>query len=149
MLLVSIMNSFKYPFVIMFSVLTAFVGVILMLFFFEFSINIGSMMAMVMIVGLVVNNAILMLDYAMTEMGKGVPIKEALWLGAAMKFRAILMTSLAIVFGALPQIFDKFAVKSSMGAVVTGGILASIFFTFFLIPVIFYYFAGKKLRRAE
>ncbi|MFH1415748.1 MAG: efflux RND transporter permease subunit [Elusimicrobiota bacterium] len=144
MLLVSIMNSFKYPFVILTTVLTSFVGVFLILFFMEFPINIGAMMAMVMIVGLVVNNAILMLDYALHRMGRGDDVKDALWKGASVKFRAILMTSLAIVFGALPQIFDKFVGKASIGAVVIGGILASIFFTFFLVPAVFYVMTKKK-----
>ncbi|MBN2407797.1 MAG: efflux RND transporter permease subunit [Elusimicrobia bacterium] len=144
MLLVSIMNSFKNPFVILSSVLTAFVGVFYLMFFLEFSINIGSMMALVMLVGLVVNNGILMLDQTMKEMDRGADVKRALWLGASIKFRAILMTSLAIIFGALPQIFDKFVAKSSIGAVIVGGILASIFFTFFLVPIIFFYANRKK-----
>lgn len=144
MLLVSIMNSFKYPFVILSSVLTAFVGVFYMLFFLEFSINIGSMMAIVMLVGLVVNNGILMLDQTMKELANGRNVKDALWHGASIKFRAILMTSFAIIFGALPQIFDKFVAKSSIGAVIVGGMLASIFFTFFLIPVLFNFVNRKK-----
>jgi HAE1 family hydrophobic/amphiphilic exporter-1 len=146
MLLVAIMNSFKYPFVILTTVLTSFVGVFLIMFFMEFPINIGAMMAMVMIVGLVVNNAILMLDYTLHRMGRGDDVKDALWKGASVKFRAILMTSLAIVFGALPQIFDKFVGKASLGAVVVGGMLASIFFTFFLVPVIFRLLTGRTRR---
>ncbi len=149
MLLVAIMNSFRYPFVILTSVLTAFVGVFYILFFLEFSINIGSMMAMVMVVGLVVNNAILMLDYTLGRINEGKEVREALWLGASVKFRAILMTSLAIVFGALPQIFDQFEGKASIGAVIIGGMLASIFFTFFLIPVLFRYASKISIRRAD
>lgn len=144
MLLIAILNSFLYPFVIISSIATAFVGVFLLLFFLGHSMNVGSMMAMVMLVGLVVNNAILMLDYALKKMEEGKDVKEALWLGASFKFRTILMTSLAIVFGALPQLTDIFAVKASMGAVIIGGMLASIFFTFILIPVLFYYAVALK-----
>ena len=149
MLLVAIMNSFRYPFVILTSVLTSFVGVFYILFFLEFSINIGSMMAMVMVVGLVVNNAILMLDYTLGRINEGKEVREALWLGASVKFRAILMTSLAVVFGALPQIFDQFEGKASIGAVIIGGMLASIFFTFFLIPVLFSYASKIRIRHAD
>lgn len=149
MLLVSIMNSFRYPFVILTSVLTAFVGVFFILFFLEFSINIGSMMAMVMVVGLVVNNAILMLDYTLGRINEGKEVREALWLGASVKFRAILMTSLAVIFGALPQIFDQFEGKASIGAVIIGGMLASIFFTFFLIPVLFRYASKIRIGHAN
>ncbi len=149
MLLVAIMNSFRYPFVILTSVLTAFVGVFFILFFLEFSINIGSMMAMVMVVGLVVNNAILMLDYTLGRISEGKEVREALWLGASVKFRAILMTSLAVVFGALPQIFDQFEGKASIGAVIIGGMLASIFFTFFLIPVLFRYASKISIKHTN
>jgi HAE1 family hydrophobic/amphiphilic exporter-1 len=137
MLLVAVMNSFSYPFVIVSSIATSFTGVFLLLFFLGFSINIGSMMAMVMLVGLVVNNAILMLDYALKKLEEGKDVKEALWLGASVKFRAIFMTSLAIVFGALPQVFDIFIIKASMGGVIIGGMLASIVFTFLLVPILF------------
>lgn len=138
MLLVAILNSFTYPFVIVTSIATAFIGVFYLLFFLGFSMNIGSMMAMIMLVGLVVNNAILMLDYTMKKLAEGKEVTEALWLGASVKFRVILMTSLAVIFGALPQLFDDFAVKASMGGVIIGGMLASILFTFILIPIAFW-----------
>ncbi|MFH1725190.1 MAG: efflux RND transporter permease subunit [Elusimicrobiota bacterium] len=137
MLLVAILNSFVYPLVIVSSIATSFVGVFYFLFFLGFSSNIGSMMAMVMLVGLAVNNAILMLDYTLKKMEEGKDAAEALWLGASFKFRAILMTSLAVIFGALPQITDPFFVKASMGAVIVGGMLGSILFTLVLIPVLF------------
>jgi Cation/multidrug efflux pump len=101
--------------------------------------NIGSMMSIVMLVGIVVNNAILMLDYTMIKMREGLPVKEALWLGASTKFRAILMTSIAIILGVLPQLWAVDAAKRSMGVVMTGGIFASILFTFIFVPVAFWY----------
>ncbi|MFH2201980.1 MAG: efflux RND transporter permease subunit, partial [Elusimicrobiota bacterium] len=137
MLLAAILNSFTYPLVIVSSIATSFIGVFYMLFFLGFSMNIGSMMAMVMLVGLVVNNAILMLDYTLKKMDEGKDAREAIWLGASFKFRAILMTSLAVIVGALPQVFDPFSVKSSMGGVIVGGMLGSILFTLALIPVLF------------
>ncbi|MFC1521366.1 efflux RND transporter permease subunit [Elusimicrobiota bacterium] len=145
MLLVAILNSFTHPFAIVSSIATSFIGVFYMLFFMGFSMNIGSMMAMVMLVGLAVNNAILMLDYALKKMAQGKDVTEALWLGASFKFRAILMTSLAVVFGAFPQIFDQFLVKASMGAVIIGGMLGSIFFTFLLVPVLFWLFYRARV----
>ncbi|MFA5088999.1 MAG: efflux RND transporter permease subunit, partial [Candidatus Omnitrophota bacterium] len=74
MLLCAIMNSFFYPVPIIFSVATSFIGIFLALFFMEESMNIASMLGMVMIVGLVVNNSILLLDYAMLKMEAGVPV---------------------------------------------------------------------------
>jgi len=139
MLLCAIMNSFFYPIPIILSVATSFIGVFLSLFFLEQSINIASMLGMVMIVGLVVNNSILMIDYTMLKMNEGVPVIEALWLGASEKFRSIIMTSLAIMLGVMPQLGSVMAVKSSMGAVMIGAMFASIFFSFLFTPVAFWY----------
>jgi HAE1 family hydrophobic/amphiphilic exporter-1 len=139
MLLCALMNSFATPGVILSSVATSFVGVFLTLFFLDGSINIASMLGLVMVVGLVVNNSILLLDYAETKMKEGVPVIEALWLGASTKFRAIIMTSLAIVLGVLPQLGSVMTHKASMGMVMMGGMLASIVFTFLFTPVAYWY----------
>jgi HAE1 family hydrophobic/amphiphilic exporter-1 len=140
MLLCALMNSLvAYPLAIMATVLTSIVGMIMGLFFLGQSINIASLMGVVMLVGMVVNNAILLLDHTLVKMKEGVSIKEALWLGASEKFRAIMMTSLAIILGVLPQLWSVMKVKQSMGAVMIGGMLASIVFTFILVPVVFWY----------
>ena len=144
MLLCAIMNSFSYPLVIITSIATSFVGAFLMLFFLGESINLASMLGLVMIVGLVVNNSILLLDHAIVKIKEGVPIKQAIWLGASEKFRSILMTSIAIILGLVPQLGALVALKTSMGTVVIGGMLASIFFTFILIPILFWYVARPR-----
>jgi HAE1 family hydrophobic/amphiphilic exporter-1 len=139
MLLSALLNSGVYSLPIMLSVVTSFIGVFFSLFFLGQSINISSMMGMVMLVGLVVNNAILLLDYTLLKMKEGVPVKEALWQGASMKFRAIIMTSLAIILGVLPQLSSVTPGKQAMGTVIIGGMLASIVFTFIFTPVAFWY----------
>ncbi|MDD5669161.1 MAG: efflux RND transporter permease subunit [Candidatus Omnitrophica bacterium] len=140
MLLCALMDSLvAYPWAIMATVFTSITGMILGLFFLGQSINIASLMGVVMLVGMVVNNAILLLDYTLIKMKEGVPVKEALWLGASEKFRAIMMTSIAIILGVVPQLWSVMKVKQSMGAVMTGGMLASILFTFILVPVVFWY----------
>ena len=144
MLLCALMNSFLYPIPILLSVATSFIGVFYALFFLEQSINIASMLGMIMLVGLVVNNSILLLDYTLLKMSEGVPVVEALWLGASEKFRAIIMTSLAIVLGVLPQLWSVVPLKSAMGTVMIGGMLASIFFTFIFTPVAFWYVVRVK-----
>ncbi|MFA5276279.1 MAG: efflux RND transporter permease subunit, partial [Candidatus Omnitrophota bacterium] len=126
MLMCALMDSLvAYPWAIMTTVLTSIIGMILGLFFLGQSINIASMMGMVMLVGMVVNNAILLLDYTLVKMREGVPVKEALWLGASEKFWAIMMTSIAIILGVMPQFWSVMKMKQSMGAVMTGGMLAS------------------------
>jgi HAE1 family hydrophobic/amphiphilic exporter-1 len=105
----------------------------------EQTINIVAMLAMVMLVGLVVNNSILLLDYTVLKLDEGLPVKEALWRGAEVKFKAILMTTIAIIGGVLPQLWSIDPKKASMGAVIIGGMVASFLFTFIFTPVVFWY----------
>ncbi|MFA6357674.1 MAG: efflux RND transporter permease subunit [Candidatus Omnitrophota bacterium] len=151
MLLCALMDSLvAYPLAIMATVFTSITGMILGLFFLGQSINIASLMGVVMLVGMVVNNAILLLDYTLIKMKEGIPVKEALWLGASEKFRAIMMTSIAVILGVVPQLWSVMKAKQSMGAVMTGGMLASILFTFILVPVVFWYlesFERKLFKR--
>lgn len=146
MLLAAILNSWYHPFTIGTSIVTSFAGVFLCMFFARASFNIGSILAMIMLVGLVVNNAILMLDAAMRYVNEGMPVKDALWRAVEREFRAILMTSLAIVFGVLPQVFSNEKAEASMGVVLIGGMLASIFYTFVFVPVVFWYVERLRAR---
>jgi HAE1 family hydrophobic/amphiphilic exporter-1 len=152
MLLCALMDSIiAYPIAVMSTVFTSVSGMILGLFLLNQSINVASMMGMVMLVGMVVNNAILLLDQTLVKIREGLPVKEALWQGASDKFRAIIMTSLAIILGVAPQLWSLSKVKQSMGAVMIGGILASILVTFVMVPVLFQYlyrFESKLLKRA-
>jgi len=151
MLLCALMNSaMVYPLTVLTTVATSAIGMIFGLFFLGQSINVASLMGVVMLVGMVVNNAILLLDHTLMKMRGGVPVKEALWLGASEKFRVIIMTSLAIILGVMPQLWAIMDMKKAMGAVMTGGMLASIVFTFILVPVVFWYldcFEKKLLKR--
>ena len=145
MLLAAILNSFIYPVSIILSIVTSFIGVYYTLFFLEESINISSMLGMVMLVGLVVNNSILLLDDAIQKIKQNVPLKEALWSAVSARFQVIVMTSLAIILGVLPQAWDIMPFKSSMGAVMLGGMIGSLIFCFLFTPIAFYYI--EKLRR--
>ena len=145
MILAAILNSWLHPITITFSIINAFSGVFLALFIADYSINIASLLALVILVGLVVNNEIILLDDALNNISNGMSIKEGLWTAIQNKFRVILMTSLAIVFGALPQLSSIMQTKSSMGAVIIGGNLASMIFAFLLTPVAFYFM--ERLRQ--
>lgn len=156
MLLAAIMNSFIHPFTISSSILTSMGGVFLLLFFAGSSINIASMLGIVMLVGLVVNNAILILDQTevVTKAGEE-DIQKALWQGVEDKFRAVLMTSIAIMAGALPQTWSPDLAKASMGFVIIGGVAASIVYTFAFTPIVYWYlerlrrfFSGRRAKKA-
>lgn len=136
LLLVAILNSFILPISIASSILTSFLGVFLMMFYLDFTVNIASMMAMVMVVGLAVNNAILLIEYAEQKIAQGIPVADALWEASRIKLKPIIMTSLAIIMGTLPQLFDIDKAKASMGGVVIGGMLGSMFFTYMMVPAV-------------
>ena len=92
-----------------------------------------------MLVGLVVNNAILVIDDASTRIKKGDDFLDAIWHGFSTKFVSVLMTSIAIIVATFPQLYSIDEMKRSMGAVMIGGMIGSLFFTFFMVPVLFWY----------
>ena len=107
------------------------------------------MLAMVMLVGLVVNNSILLIDAVLQKKENVDPetmdLKQIIWDASKERFQMIFMTSLAIILGMVPQLWAVMESKSSMGVVMMGGMLASIIFTFILTPISFYYIEKSKL----
>lgn len=149
MLLAAIMNSFIHPFTIITSILTSFSGVFIILFLSGASMNIGAMLAFVMLVGLVVNNNILVLEPTVARVQKGEDAKKVLIEELLDKKRMMLMTTIAIIAGMVPQLFENDGLKVAMGAVMIGGMLASLIWTFVLTPSIFLTVENikKKLKR--
>ena len=145
MLLAAIMNSFVHPFTIATSIITSFAGVFIMLFLSGASLNVGALLAFIMLVGLVVNNNILVLEPTVVRVQRGEDAKKVLWAELMDKKRMILMTTIAIVAGMLPQLWSNDGMKVAMGAVMIGGMLASLIWTFTLTPAIF--FVMEKLRK--
>ena len=137
MLLAAILNSLAHPFTIATSILTSFAGVFILMFLSGATTNVGAMLAFVMLVGLVVNNNILVLEPTINRVNNGESAFEALWTELKDKKNMILMTSIAVVAGMVPQLWSADGMKVSMGAVMIGGMLASLLFTFTLTPALF------------
>jgi hydrophobic/amphiphilic exporter-1 (mainly G- bacteria), HAE1 family len=138
--LAMILESFVHPFTIMLTLPLGAVGAMLALFLWGASINIFSMMAIIMLVGIVVNNAILILDYTAQLRREGRLIVEALMEAAPARLRPIVMSNIAIVFALIPQAVSTGAganFRVPMAVVTIGGVLLSAVFTLFLIPVIY------------
>ena len=144
MLLAAIMNSFIHPFTIATSIITSFTGVFIVLFLSGASLNVGAMMAFIMLVGLVVNNNILVLEPTVARIQRGENAKKVLWAELMDKKRMIWMTTIAVVAGMTPQLWSNDGMKVAMGAVMIGGMCASLVWTFTLTPAIF--FIMEKLR---
>lgn len=155
--LAMILESFVHPITIMVTLPLGAVGAVLGLFLWGASLNIFSMMAIIMLVGVVVNNAILILDYAGQLRAEGMGILESLQEAAPARLRAIIMSNIAIVFALVPQALSTgsgAAFSVPMAVVTIGGVLLSAVFTLFLIPVLYvkldrFAFAAHAHQREE
>ena len=144
MLLAAILNSLAHPFTIATSILTSFIGVFVLMFLSGATMNVGAMLAFVMLVGLVVNNNILVLDPTIVRVNNGEKAFNALWSELMSKKNMVLMTSIAVVAGMVPQLWSADGMKVAMGAVMIGGMLASLLFTFTLTPALFVLIARAR-----
>ena len=140
MLLGAILESFVHPITIMLTLPLGLIGVGLALTTTGLTINIFSLMAVVMMVGIVVNNGILLLDYTAQLRRRGMEMREALLEACPTRLRPIIMANLAIVAGMLPQALSQSGVavvQASMATVLMGAVLVSTVFTLFLVPVVY------------
>ncbi len=138
--LAMILESFVHPVTIMLTLPLGAVGAVFALFLTASNLNIFSMMALIMLVGIVVNNAILILDYAQILRGRGMDLTEALLEAAPTRLRPILMTNVAIAIALAPQAIGSGAgsfYRIPMAVVTIGGVLVAAVFTLFLIPVMY------------
>ncbi|PZR64533.1 MAG: hypothetical protein DLM53_00065 [Candidatus Eremiobacter antarcticus] len=166
MLLVILYRSYLTPFIIMFSVPLAFIGVSTLLtivnllhkafpdvrYFQGQTLNIFSMLGIVMLTGLVAKNGILLVDYANTMRTRGLSVADAMRESAAIRFRPIVMTTMSMIFGMLPLaagITEGAEFRKSIGTVIIGGLMSSLLLTLFLVPVIYVWFVGWMERYHE
>jgi hydrophobe/amphiphile efflux-1 (HAE1) family protein len=140
-------ESFRDPLIIMFTVPLALAGAILSLALFGQTLNIFSQIGIIALVGIVTKNGILIVEFANQRKAKGLSIREAVIDAASQRFRPILMTSLATVFGVLPIALALGAAaksRESMGIVIIGGLLFSLGLTLFIIPALYTYLSSQK-----
>ena len=142
-LLVALLESFAQPFIIMFTIPMGAIGVILALVFTDTSLSMVSLMAIVMLIGVVVNNAILLLDEANRLLRSGAMGRRSAILTAAKeKFQAIVLATFASIVAQLPLAFavggDVAKMNQPMGIACVGGLAVSAFLTMYLIPTAFW-----------
>jgi HAE1 family hydrophobic/amphiphilic exporter-1 len=134
-------ERFLDPLVVMFSVPVALVGVVPTLLLTGTSVNIQSIMGMVMLVGIVVNNAIVLVDYLnLLRREQGLGVREAALEAARLRLRPILMTTITTILGLAPLALGWGAgasMQASLARVVIGGLLASTLITLVLIPALY------------
>jgi multidrug efflux pump len=140
-------ESFIDPFIIMLTVPLAIAGAVLSLWMFGQTLNIFSQIGMIMLIGLVTKNGILIVEYANHVRDKGSSKEESAIYAASMRLRPILMTSLAMIFGALPLALSIGAASTSripLGVVIVGGVLFSLVLSLFIVPVIYTYLSRRN-----
>ena len=140
MILASLFESFLYPFIIMFTIPLAFIGVVLALLISGKPINLPVLIGFVILGGIAVNNGIVLVDYINQLKSRGVEKKDAILQACAVRMRPVLITALTTIFGMLPMALSTTAgseLRAPMAITVVGGLTATTFLTLFIIPVIY------------
>ncbi len=140
MILASQFKSFLQPLALMSSLPLTLIGVVLALLAFRSTLNMFSIIGVVMLMGLVTKNAILLVDFAIRAREQGMERTQALLEAARVRLRPILMTTLAMVFGMVPLAFaltEGSEQRAPMGQAVIGGVITSSLLTLVVVPVIY------------
>jgi hydrophobic/amphiphilic exporter-1 (mainly G- bacteria), HAE1 family len=147
-------ESLKFPFIIMFTIPMAFIGVAVLLAITGKNISLPTFMGFIMLSGIAVNNGIVMVDYInqLLERNSTADMKEKLQIvieGATVRFRPILITALSTIFGMLPMALattEGSETRSPMAIAIIGGLLAATFLTLFIIPILYTYFSKISVK---
>ncbi len=146
MILAAQFESLRDPLTIMLTVPMAVTGAILSLHWFGQSLNVFSQIGIITLVGLITKNGILIVEFANHLKDTGLSKYEAAIQAAEQRFRPILMTSLAMIFGALPIALTANS-RQSLGIVIAGGLVFSGILTLFIIPAVYSYLSSNKRRK--
>ena len=141
MIMVVLYNDFVKPFIVLFSIPLSFIGALWALALTNQSLNIFTILGIIMLIGLVAKNAILLVDFANHRMDHGETIENALVQANHARLRPILMTTIAMVFGMLPIALASGAaaeMNNGLAIVIIGGLLSSLFLTLIIVPVVYY-----------
>lgn len=159
LIMVALYENAVYPFVVLFSIPVALVGAFLILALTMETLNIFTIIGMIMLLGLVSKNAILIVDFTNNLKAEGRPVKEALIEAGRERLRPILMTTLAMIFGMLPIAIASGAaseIKNGMAWVIIGGLTSSMVLTLFVVPSMYLIIdnllvrlSGKKKKMPE
>lgn len=143
--MVILYDSFSKPFIILFSIPLSFIGALLFLALTNETLNIFTILGIIMLIGLVAKNAIMLVDFANHKIQLGASVYDALIAANHARFRPILMTTIAMVIGMLPIAMatgDGADTNRGLAIVIIGGLLSSLFLTLIIVPVVYSIFDG-------
>ena len=152
MVLASQFASLLHPFLIMFSVPLGFIGVLWALFVTGNTLSVVSFIGIIMMVGIVVSNAILLVDFTNQLRKEGVELREAIIRAGRIRLRPILMTSLATIFGLIPialGIGEGAEANAPLAITVIGGLLVSTFLTLVFVPTLYFIVENWRSQRKQ
>ncbi len=141
LIMVALYDNFVYPFVVLFSIPLAAIGAFFALNLSLSNLSLFALLGLIMLMGLVVKNAILIVDFTNQLKAEGKHIKEALIVAGKGRMRPILMTTLSMVVGMLPIAMATGTAaewKNGLAWVIIGGLLSSLILTVFLVPMVYY-----------
>jgi multidrug efflux pump len=139
-------ESFKDPITVMMTVPLALTGALLFMWYFNITMNIFSQIGIIMLIGLVSKNGILIVEFANQRKAAGYSKADAIRYASAARFRPILMTSLATIFGILPLALglgEGAQSRVAMGVAVVGGMTLSTFLTLYVVPSIYLFISSE------
>jgi len=147
LILVAQFESYLDPFIILLAIPPGLTGVLLILLLTGTTLNVMSLMGVVMMVGIVVSNSILIVEFVRTLQRKGTPMREALAVACRIRLRPILMTSLATLIGLLPmalKLGTGAEAYASLARAIIGGLLISVVVTVYLVPAAYLLFHRRE-----
>jgi len=151
MIMAMLYESIRDPFIVMFSVPMAVIGVVLMLFLTNTTFNMQSYIGCIMLGGIVVNNAILLVDYTnLLRKRDKMKMREAIEEAGRRRLRPILMTAMTTIMAMIPLAMglrEGSEAQAPMARAVIGGLLSSTFITLLIVPVVYSFFEGRKNKK--
>jgi len=140
MVMASQFESFVHPFVIMFTIPLALIGIVLAFLITGQTISLPTFIGFILLTGIVVNNGIVMVDYMNQLRRRGLDVKEAIVQAAATRLRPVLITALTTIFGMLPMALsgqEGAEMRTPMALTVIGGLMFATALTLFIVPSIY------------